>query len=57
MNLKSESELGDIYIPFICRSIRFYRQHVKITCKLCTSVRLEVRVISHGTLFPLLKLD
>ena len=53
MNLKNESELGDIYIPFIYRSISFYRQHLKITCKLCTPVRLEVGGLSHGTLLPL----
>ena len=51
--LKNESELGDIYISFIYRSISFYRQLLKITCKLCTPVRLEVRGISHGTLLPL----
>ena len=48
---KNESELGDIYISFIYRSITFHRQHLKITCKLCTPVRLEIRGISHGTLF------
>ena len=55
MNLKNESEIGDIYIPFIYRSISFYRQHlkIKITFKLCTSVRLEVGGLSHGTLLPL----
>ena len=53
MNLKNESELGDIYIPFIYRSITFYRQHFKFRCKLCTPVRLEVRGISYGTLLPL----
>ena len=53
MNLKNESELGDIYISFIYSSISFYRQHLKITCKVCTPVRLEVRVISHGTLLRL----
>ena len=53
MNLKNESELGDIYISFIYRSISFYRQHLKITCKLCTPVRLEVGGLSHGTLLPL----
>ena len=47
MNLKNESKLGDIYISFI------YRQHLKIACKLCTPVRLEVTDISHGTLLPL----
>ena len=31
----------------------FYRQHLKITCKLCTSVRLEVGGLSHGTRLPL----
>ena len=51
--MKNESELGDIYISFIYRSISFYRQLLKITCKLCTPVRLEVRGISHGTLLPL----
>ena len=53
MNLKNESELGDIYISFIYRTISFYRQHLKITCKLCTPLRLEVRGLSHGTLLPL----
>ena len=53
MNLKNESELGDIYISFIYRTISFYRQHLKITCKLCTPVPLEVRGLSHGTLLPL----
>ena len=52
MNLKDESEPGDIYISFIYRKISFYR-HLKITCKLCTPVRLEVRGLSHGTLLPL----
>ena len=52
MNLKNEPELGDIYISVIYRTISFYR-HLKITCKLCTLVRLEVRGLSHGTLFPL----
>ena len=53
MNLKNESELGHIYIPFIYKSISFYRQLLKITCKLCTPVCLEVRGTSHGTLLPL----
>ena len=53
MNLKNESELGDIHISFIYRTISFYRQHLKITCKLCTPVPLEVRGLSHGTLLPL----
>ena len=53
MNLKNESELGDIYIPFIYRSISYYRQHLKITRKLCIPVQLEIRGISHGTLLPL----
>ena len=53
MNLKNESELGDIYASFIYRKISFYRQHLNITCKLCTHVRLEVRGLSHGTLLPL----
>ena len=48
---KNEFELGDIYIPFIYRSISFYRKHLEITCKLYTPVRLKVRGISHGTLF------
>ena len=52
MNLKNESELGDIYISFIYKPIRFYRLHLEITCKLCTPVRLEDRGISHGTLLP-----
>ena len=50
---KNESDLGDIYISFFYRSISFYRQLFKVTWKLCTSVRLEVRSISHGTLLPL----
>ena len=49
MNLKNESDLGDIYIPFIYRSRNFYRKHLKIICKLCTPVRLEVRVIRHSS--------
>ena len=53
MNLKNESELGDIYISFIYRTISFYRQHLKITCKLCTLVPLEVRGLSHGRILPL----
>ena len=53
MNLKNESELGYIYISFIYRAKSFYRQHLKITCKLCTPVCLGVRGISHGTLLPL----
>ena len=53
MNMKNESELGDIYISFIYRTISFYRQHLKITYKLCTPVPLEVRGLSHGKLFPL----
>ena len=52
MNLKNESELGDIYISFIYRIISLYR-HLEITCKLCTPVPLEVRGLSHGTLLPL----
>ena len=51
MNLTNESELGDIYIPFIWRSISF--KNLKITCKLCTPEHLEVRGISHGLLLPL----
>ena len=51
MNLESESELGDTYISFIYGSISFYR--LKITCKLCVPVHLEVRGISHGRLFQL----
>ena len=53
MNLKNESELGDIYISFIYRTISFYRKHLKITCNLCTPVRLEVRGLFRGTLLPL----
>ena len=53
MNLKNESELGDIYISFIYRTISFYKQNLKITFKLCTPVHLEVRGLSHGTLLPL----
>ena len=47
---KNEFELGDIYIPFIYRSISFYRKHLEITCKLYTPVRLKVRGISWHTL-------
>ena len=47
MNLINESELGDNYISFI------YRQHLKITSKLCTPVRWKVTGLSHGTLLPL----
>ena len=53
MNLKNESELGDIYISLIYRTLSFYRKHLKIACKLCTPVRLEVRGLSHGALLPL----
>ena len=53
MNLKNESDLGGIYIPFIYRSISFYRQHLKITCKLCMPVRLEVGSSFHSTLLPI----
>ena len=53
MNLNNESELGDIYIPFIYRTISFYRQRLKNTCKLCRHVPLEVRGLSHGALLPL----
>ena len=53
MNLKNVSGLGDIYIPLIYRSIGFYKQYLKITCKLCVSVGLIVRGISHGSLLPL----
>ena len=42
MNLKNEFELGDIYISFIYKTISFYRQHLKITCKLGKPVSLEV---------------
>ena len=52
MNLKNESELEDIYISFIYRT-SFYRQHLEITCKLCTPTCLEVRGLSQGTLLPL----
>ena len=52
MNLKDEPELGDIYMSFIYRTISFYRQDLKITCKLCTPVTLEVRGLFHGTLLP-----
>ena len=40
-------------MPFIYISISFYRQYLKITCKLCTPVHLEVGGLSHGTLLPL----
>ena len=53
MNLKNKFELGDIYISFICISINFYMQHLKITYKWCMSLPLEVRGISHGTLLPI----
>ena len=50
MNLKNESALGDIiYISFIYKMISFYGQHLKITCKLCTPVRMEVVGLSHST--------
>ena len=49
----NEYKPEDIYISFIYRSISFYRQHLKITCKLCTPVRLKVRAISHGRLLRL----
>ena len=52
MNLKNESELGDIYMSFFYRTISFYRQDLRITCKLCRSVPLEVRGLFHGTLLP-----
>ena len=56
MNLKNDSELGDIYISLFYRTISFYRQHLKITWKLCTPVPLEVRGLSHDTLLrPTLK--
>ena len=51
--MKNKSEPGDIYIVFIYRSISFYRQHLKVTCKLCMPVRLEVRGLFHGTILPL----
>ena len=31
----------------------FYRQHLKITCKLCAPAHLEARGLSHGTLLSL----
>ena len=40
-------------MPFIYISISFYRQYLKITCKLCTPVHLEVGGLSHGTLLSL----
>ena len=43
---KNESELGVIYVLFIYRSISFYRQHLKIICKLCTPVHLEVYLMA-----------
>ena len=55
MNLKNASELGDIYILIIYRTISFYRQDLKITCKLCMPVRLNIRGLSHGTLLLTLK--
>ena len=33
MNLKNESELGDIYISFTYRPISFYRQNLKFRWK------------------------
>ena len=53
MNLKNESELGDIYMSFIYKTISFYRQHLKIICKLGTPIPWEVRGLSHGALLPL----
>ena len=53
MNLKNESELENVHISFIYRTINFYRQHLKITCKLCAPVPLEVRGLSRGTLLAL----
>ena len=53
MNMKNESELGDIYLSFIYRTISFCRQLLKITCELCMPVPLEVTCLSHGTLLPL----
>ena len=55
MNLNNESELVDIYtsLSFVDRKISFYREHLNIICKLCMSVHLEVRGLSHGTLLPL----
>ena len=52
MNLKNDSELGDIYMSFFYRTISFYRQHLRVTCTLCTLVPLEVTGLSHGTLLP-----
>ena len=49
MNPRNESELGDIYISFIYRTISFYRQHLKITYKLYTPVSWEVKFISWHT--------
>ena len=49
MNLKNESELENVHISFIYRTINFYKQHLKITCKLCAPVPLEVRGLSRGT--------
>ena len=40
-------------MSFIYRSISSYRQHLNISYKLCTPVRLKVTGISHGTLLPL----
>ena len=31
----------------------FYRQHLKITCKLCAPVHLDVGGLSHGKILPL----
>ena len=50
INLKNE---WDIYISFIYRTISFHRQLLKIPCKLCTPLPLEIRGLSHGALLTL----
>ena len=40
-------------MSFIYTSITFYKQHLNITCKICTSISLEVTGSSHSALFPL----
>ena len=47
---KSELENIYIYIYIIYRTISFYRQHLEITCKLSTPVRLEVTGLSDDPL-------
>ena len=56
-NQKNKSEEGIwtrryLYTIYLLIN-KLYRQHLKITSKLCTVVRLEVGGLSHGTLLPL----